>query len=176
MSKSRKLKAWWFEPADGKLGYNDGRKPRRGVTHRVKCAPVLCVAGLHASVRPLDALKYAQSSVIWRVELGGEIVSGDDKAAATERTYLWRLDAESMLRAFARQCALDVVHLWNAPAVVVQYLNTGNEELRTAAWAAARAAAWDAAWDAARTAAWDAQNKRLRMMFNRDAKRAGVLT
>ena len=196
MSKG-KLLGWWFEPAAGVLGYEDGRKPRKGATHKVKGQPVLCEFGLHASVNPLDALKYAQSTNVWRVELGGVIVRGDDKATATERRYLWRIDAESVLRAFARRCALDVIHLWDAPPVVVEYLKTGDETLVAAAraavwaatgagagdWAAARSAAraasgdWSGDWDAAvaaRAAVWAAQNKRLRVLLNREAKRLGV--
>jgi len=153
---SKKVKAWWFEPSDGVLGYGDGRRPEAGATHTVDVAPVLCEAGLHASIRPLDALKYAQSANVWRVELGGRVVRGDDKAAATKRRYLWRIDATEVLRAFARAEALRVVRLWSAPDVVVQYLKTGDESLRDAAWDAARAAARDAAWDAAWDAAGDA--------------------
>jgi len=57
---------------------------------------------------------------------------------------------------FARWCSLRVVHLWDCPDVVMQYLETGDEELRDAAWNAA----WDA-WDAtaaaaAHSAAWNA--------------------
>jgi hypothetical protein len=76
---------------------------------------------------------------------------------------------EKLLRDFGRWCALQVVYLWDAPDVVRQYLETGDESLRKAArdaaweeasWEAARAAARDAAWaaarDAARAAAWDA--------------------
>jgi len=49
---------------------------------------------------------------------------------------------------------LDVIHLWDAPAVVREYLETGDESKRDAAWAAARDAAWGAAlaavvWDLA---------------------------
>jgi len=101
---------------------------------------------------------------------------GDDKISATERKYLWGFDATDTLWRFARLCALDVVHLWDAPDIVVRYLKTGDESIRDAAWdaaraaarfaardaawaaarAAARAAAWDAARAAARAAAWDA--------------------
>ena len=49
-----------------------------------------------------------------------------------------------MLRAFARQCALDVIHLWNAPQVVRDYLTTGDESLRDAAGNAAYAAVYAA--------------------------------
>ena len=89
------------------------------------------------------------------------------------------LEATGLLRQFARSCALDVIHLWKPPAVVKEYLKTGNEALRdaardaadaasntasaaaNAAWAAANAAnaASNAAWaaaNAARAAAWAA--------------------
>ena len=77
---------------------------------------------------------------------------------------LWCLRAvkghEKEIRRFACQCALDVIHLWDAPPIVKKYLETGDEKLRDAAWDAARAAAgdaaWDAAWAAAGDAAWDA--------------------
>jgi hypothetical protein len=103
--------------------------------------------------------------ILYRVKLSGTIVRGDDKAAATKRTYLAEIDAEPILREFARKCALSVTHLWDAPRVVRQYLETGDESLRAAA---RDAAAWDAAWDAARAAAWaaarDAQKKMLEEM------------
>src|ERR1019366_2926403 len=63
--------------------------------------------------------------------------------------------------------ALGVIHLWDAPIVVKEYLTTGNENLRAAAeaaawtitraaWVTARDAAGDAAEDAARDVAWAA--------------------
>ena len=167
------MKAWYFSENPPRLRYGDGRKIKAGITHKVKCDPVLCEAGLHGSVRPIDALEYAPGPYIWRVELGGQIVRGDDKAVATERTYLWGCDATDTLRKFARLCALDVIHLWDAPDIVVRYLKTGDESLRDAvraaawadAWAAARAAAWAAARDAAWAAVRDAQNKRLTRML-----------
>ena len=77
---------------------------------------------------------------------------------------LWCIRAvnghEKEIRRFGCQCALDVIHLWDAPPVVKKYLKTGDESLRAAAWAAAgdaaRAAAGAAAGDAARAAAWAA--------------------
>jgi hypothetical protein len=78
-----------------------------------------------------------------------------------------------MLREFARWCALQVIHLWDAPDVVRQYLETGDESLRAAARAATRAAARNAArnaaCDAARNAACDVQraefNRRVSALF-----------
>ena len=66
---------------------------------------------------------------------------------------LWCLRAsdatEFEMRRFARLAALDVAHLWDMPAIVRKYLETGDETKRAAAGAAAWAAAWDAAWAAA---------------------------
>ena len=39
---------------------------------------------------------------------------------------LIELMTSEQLRLFARRCALRVIHLWDAPEVVVNYLNTGN--------------------------------------------------
>ncbi len=52
-----------------------------------------------------------------------------------------KMDCEEVLRLFARQCALEVVSLWDAPDVVRRYLETGEESLRNAA----RCAAWSVA-------------------------------
>lgn|GEM_PF-1068147 len=172
-AKGGGMKAWYFSQNDCKLQYGDGRTIKAGVTHTVACEPILCKQGLHGSVKPLDALEYAPGGMVWRVDLGGDMVIGDDKIAATERKYLWGYDATPILRKFARLCALDVIDMWDAPDVVIQYLKTGNDDLRVvaraaerdaraAAWTDARAAdraawaAWDAWWDAALTTAWDA--------------------
>ena len=154
------MKAYYFQREDGCLAYGDGRKVKKGITHTVADEPVLCEYGLHASKHPFDALQHAFSSVLWEVKLSGVIVEGEDKCAATERTYLRCIDAEALLREFAREQALSVIHLWDAPQVVIKYLKTGDDGLRAAAMAAARAAAWAAAeaaaWAAAEAAAWDA--------------------
>ena len=168
---NKKIKAWYFAPPDKKLRYGDNRKIVVGRTHKVKFPftdanglvwekPSCCHAGLHASIHPLDALGYAASNFVYRVELSGVMDVASDKIAATERMYLWGYDAEFVLKKFARMCALDVARLWDAPAVVVQYLKTGDDSLRAAAGAAARAAAraaaWDTAWAAACDTAWAA--------------------
>ena len=134
-------------------------------------------SGLHASERLIDALEYARGSTICRVKLRGDLKREDDKLAGRERRILWRVDGERLLREFARKCALDVIHLWDAPNVVRRYLETGDESIRQSAMKAARtvartaaeAAVWAAdntgnaenaaraaAWDAAEAAAWDA--------------------
>ena len=124
---------------------------------------VLCKSGLHASVCPFDALKYAPGTTLCLVELGGTVVVGNDKVVASRRKIIKRIDAEAIVREFARWCALQVVDLWDAPDVVRQYLTTGDESLRVAARDAtqsssppARGAAWCAAFDDAFIAAWPA--------------------
>ena len=63
---------------------------------------------------------------------------------------------EHWVRLFARECASDVLHLWDAPQVVKDYLATGDESIRAAARDAAGAVARAAAWSAAGSAAWSA--------------------
>src|SRR3990167_4616806 len=123
-------------------------------------------------VAPLGALNAANGERVVRFPC--RVIGRDDQrdlrcvAGKPSLDY----DATEVLQSFARKCALDVVHLWEAPPVVRRYLRTGDPKLRAAARDAARAAArataggaaWDATWDAARAAAratagggaWDA--------------------
>ena len=143
------MKAWHFVsetlrdgrpiPPDGEWLVHDGEL-------------VMCESGLHASKRLVDALKYAPGNTICRVEVDGKIIKDDDKLVATRRKILWRVDGEQVLRAFARWCALGVIHLWDAPDGVIEYLTTGREDLR------------DAACDAARDVARQAQEMQLLAM------------
>jgi hypothetical protein len=170
---SKEVLAWHFVGD----ALRDGRPvPADGVTLKHKGKLELCASGLHASERLIDALEYAPGPILCRVQMGGTIKKESDKLVARQRTILWRIDSTDVLRKFARQCALDVAHLWNMPPVVRQYLETGDESLSAAAWSAAwaaardaaRAAARDAAWAAARDAAWVAR------AAARDAARAAA--
>jgi hypothetical protein len=164
----KKVLGWYFAAADERLRHGDGRKIKVGITHKFKGTPALCERGLHASKRPIDALGYAPGPVLFRVQLGGAIVTGDDKMVATERTYTARVDLELPLREFARWCASQMLHLWDAPQVVKDWLRTGDENLRGAAFDAAESAAesaaentagstaWNIAWSAAWSTAWSA--------------------
>jgi hypothetical protein len=155
---------WHFCPVDAdgvpRLGHGDGREVRVGETLTVDGVIELCEHGLHACERVMDALKYASSrSALCRVTLGGTIMHDADKYVASERTVIAMLSAaetNALLRECARWCALQVIDLWDAPPVVRDYLATGDESLRDAAWAAASAAAWAAASAAASAAAWAA--------------------
>jgi hypothetical protein len=135
----------------------DGRElPQIGdwLTHE---GPVeMCKTGLHASATPFDALQYAPGEMLHQVELEDIVQTDSDKVVARRRKIVATIDATVLLRSFARKQALSVIHLWDCPAITKEYLETGDESKRAAAWAAARDAAWDAAWDAARAAARDA--------------------
>ena len=158
MSKSKPIYGWWFSSGDT-LPNGDGRTIKLRSSHTVKGRIVPCKWGLHASPTVYDALQYASSSILYRVRLSGVVVPHGkplDKFAASKRYYIERLDAEPILREFARKCALGVIHLWDAPPVVKDYLKTGDEAAWAAAREAARAAAWDAEWDALWAAEWDA--------------------
>ena len=127
--------------------------------------PVMCECGYHASRHVFDALKYAPGSILSRVECREITDECDDKIVCRRRRVIATIDATKILQKFARMCALDVIHLWDAPEIVIRYLKTGDESLRDAAriaaWTAREAAldtgaaAMDAAWDA-REAAWAA--------------------
>lgn len=124
----------------------------------------MCESGLHASRDPFDALQYAPGPFLHKVECDGIVEEQSDKLVCTRRKIIASFDATEMLRYFARMQALSVVHLWDAPDVVLDFLMTGDEALRDAAWDAAWAA-WAAAWDAAR-AARDAAWAAARQEFN----------
>ena len=96
-------------------------------------------------------MRYAPGSTLCLVECEDIRDEHDDKFVCTRRKIIKRVDMAEQLRCFARECALSVIHLWDAPDVVVQYLRTGDEKYRAAARAAAAAAAATAV--AARAAA-----------------------
>jgi hypothetical protein len=154
------IECWHFARTDRKLGYKDGRLIEVGAIHKVDATPKCCAAGLHGSIRAIDALAYAAGPIISRVRIWGMLDKQSDKLCGKVREYLAVSDATEELRSFARWCALHVIHLWNVPEIVRQYLETGDESIRAtardAAWTAAMDVAGDAAMAAANTAAWAA--------------------
>lgn len=156
---SKPILGWHF-CAEPRLANGDGRPVVVGEWLEVEPPIVPCERGLHLSVRAIDALQYAPGAMVQRVAADGVIVEHGtpvDKLACSRRRCLWIADATRTLREFARSCALDVIHAWNAPEAVRRYLETGDESLRAAAWNTAR----DAAWGTARAA----QNMRLETML-----------
>ena len=133
------IRAWHFVGDT----LRDGRPvPADGVKLFHLGKPVLCQSGLHASVDAFDALQFAPGQTLCLVECGGLGQRQSDKLVCTERTIIVRMDAEPLLRYFACMQALSCAHLWTPEQVVCDYLMTGDESIR--------AAAWDAAWVAAR--------------------------
>ena len=128
---------------------------------------VICERGLHGSWRAFDALRYAPSIGVrlaaCLVEVEDVVTEHADKFVCKRRKVIAWAPCDDVLRLFARQSALSVLHLWQGevPAVVREYLETGNEEIRAAGSAAASAAAWAAADAAAWAAAWAAAISRL---------------
>ena len=146
------MKAWHFV---GDKLRNGEPIPPDGEILRYNGPLEMCVSGLHASERIIDALKYARGNTLCRVECGGEIVKSIDKLVCRERAILWRVNGEKLLREFARKQALSVMHLWEAPQIVRQYLETGDELIRDAAWWATVAGAGiGPGTDPGRRAAW----------------------
>jgi hypothetical protein len=172
---------WHFTKLDCKLRYDDGRKVVAGETLTVDCAPILCAQGLHASNLIIDALSNAPGLYVWSVELGGERIDGDDKSAAQSRTALWGYDATDVILAWLRRVALDKIALdWDTskfgamPAVVMEFLRTGDKNIAAEAAEAAKAveAAVYAAAEAASYAAIYAAANAARAAVNAAANAA----
>jgi hypothetical protein len=148
------IEAWHFVGST----LRDGRPIPPDGEWLVHTGPVkICSTGLHASRRPAHALEYAPGPVLCRVECDDIVTEDDDKFVCRRRRIIQRADITETLRYYARMQALSVIHLYDDPPdVVLDYLMTGDESIRDAAWDAAWAAAGVAARDAAWAAAWDA--------------------
>ena len=158
------IRAWHFLSGD-KL--RDGTAaPPDGEWLHYDGPLVMCQSGLHASINPFDALQFAPGNTLCLVECDGRIIEAEDKLVCSRRRIVVRMDAEPLLRWFARQQALSIIHIYSEPAdCVLDYL-MGDDAARDAARAAANDAASAAAWDAAWAAAWDAANDAARKDFN----------
>jgi len=176
------MKAYYFGTKNRQLRYGDNRHIMIDRTHKVDGPPILCEHGLHGSIKAMDALRYAPGPILYEVELSGQLDIGDDKIAATERKYLRSFDATDLLREFARrQAMINITKIKPYCSaedydLIVEWLETGNEEIReaaeVAAWSAAWSAwsAWSAANDAAAEAARSAANEMLEEMIENHFK------
>ena len=59
----KSVTGWWFTK-DHKLPHGDNRKISIGITHEIKSKIIPCEKGLHLSRNILDALEYANGSII----------------------------------------------------------------------------------------------------------------
>jgi len=95
---------WHFCAMDaaGRLVLRDG-SPAAGVgeTERFDGALVMCKTGLHASLRAIDALRYAPGTWCRVVTLGGLVLHEDDKSVATERHIIASFDTTKILHEYA---------------------------------------------------------------------------
>ena len=137
--------AWYFARENNRLNHGDDRLIEIGKMHTVKHKPVLCKKGLHGSVNVLDALKYAPGSMLYRVDITRNVQIGDDKICGQRRKYLNGFNVTDVLRQFARNQALiniEKIKPYCSDSqyeLIIEWLNTGNPELRVVAQGAAYA-------------------------------------
>ena len=96
------IKAWHFINNDFTILTDSMTRPlkvHQGQVLRHRGPLELCKKGLHASIKPIDALKYAPGAVVYRVECSGDVIQGDDKLVCSRRRVLWVADAERTLKA-----------------------------------------------------------------------------
>lgn len=94
-----KILAWHFLRNDRRLQHSPYTKVEVGQTLEVEPPLRLCSRGLHASVRAMDALRYAPGTILCRVELWSDVAwsLGQDKLCAQYRRVLWMADAEKVI-------------------------------------------------------------------------------
>ena len=131
----------------------------------------LCKYGLHASVKPLDALSYLQwdNAIICRVKLTGKILEQANKLCAEKRTVLWMAQVDKTLHEFACWCAEQTLYFFEKdypkdkrPRLAIKAKRDFLAGKITAKeLSAASSAAESAAWSTAESA----QNKQLDIML-----------
>jgi hypothetical protein len=170
---------YWYITDELRLGHGDGRVIEEGKTHTVEGAIGICVRGLHASRLALDALSYSKGPMVCRVRLGGNVIDGSDKSCASMRTYIKIIDAREILETFGRMCALDVIHLWDAPEAVRLYLETGRKDILEDAknslidfsdhhgWTHPISSAWTSMWGSVRSSSIHSINALVESVWRR---------
>lgn len=110
--------AWHFLSSingEPRLSHGDGRLVVQGETLSVKGTPRLCAYGLHASVKALDALGWADDDVFaQRVWVRGALQVGEGKLCGQQRHCIALLSAEQtrrVLQEFALWCAARALEL-----------------------------------------------------------------
>ena len=154
--KTQPKEGYWFSDRSGVLPNGDGRPYEIGVKLSVEGRLVICRNALHGSFDAFDALQYAPGPILHKVLFSGARIEESDKVGSRSRTIIATRDAETMLYAFARKQALSVAGAVAMPPVLRQYLETGDETLRSEARSAARGVRGGAARSAAERAAWTA--------------------
>ena len=153
---------WHFLPDSGFLNHDmSDVKAVPGLSIELDGDLEINKRGLHACLKPLDALKYAPGALVSQVTLGGTIIKGDGLCVASERTIVWMADATRVLHEFAIWCAEQALALIDEPdARSVEALKVKRQWLDGKATddelTVARDAAWGATWGASGKSAWSA--------------------
>lgn len=157
---------YWHFALDSRRTRYDDKPIVIGQTMKVSPPIEMCERGLHASKRAIDALQYAPGAYVCLVTLGGEVIHGNDKSVATERTVIAAADATELLFRFSMDVAARAMQAvgwehedsWNALSIREAHIQSlaDDRDLSAAvvaAHAAAASAPGPAAWYAARYAA-----------------------
>lgn len=129
---------WHFVANDKKLRYGDNRQVRVGRNYRYKPRyegqkVQLCMCGMHASERILDAIKYAPGFYLCSVELNGDIQfdnSKMDKVVAENRKVLTMKNVRKPLEQFLELIINEIITDWNTrfdykiPQIILEFLKT----------------------------------------------------
>ena len=117
--------------------------PRIGKWEIFKGPCVMCESGLHVGKTPWDALPYAPGANLRLVEYADAVADQNDKVVCRRRRTIAQMDATEVLRYFARLQAISCIDRWKSdpPDAVIEWLGSGDEASRSAAWSAARSAA-----------------------------------
>ena len=99
---SSNLKAYHFI-APSLITRYDNLQAKVGEWLEVDGEPKLCKRGLHASIHPWEALRYAEAdqTALCLVELEGDIQTGEDKVCAKRRKVLKAIDARPLFQQMA---------------------------------------------------------------------------
>lgn len=93
-----------------------------------------CTTGLYAGFSITESMRYGRGFTLCRVLMENVVQRSEKKMVARKRTILWRIDAEAVIKQFARHCALEVISSWDPKECTEEYLKTGNPRLRALAY------------------------------------------
>jgi len=103
----------------------------------------ICYRGLHAGTKILNCMEYMPGTTLCRVECRDVVRKEDTKLVCRERTILWRMDVQQIIKSFVCKEVLNILPQ-DADPVIREYLQTQNPELREAAFSEAYAEAYKA--------------------------------
>jgi len=147
--KQERILAWHFLRDNGRTQFGD-IEVKKGQVYRADGMLELCRNGMHASVKAIDALNFANGALISRVEIRPPYLIGNDKLCGRARKVLWIMDVTALLYEFACREALRALRKANVTDIRC-YDAIATRRL----WLAGKASgsdlnsAWAAAWAAA---------------------------